>query len=110
MKISRDKNYALIVSTETTFSNFIEAFNKQKLGEVSEHKIIQLSENLNTTVKDLSIFLEIANTQRINGISFVIVCKGIDIDDIPDEINVVPTINEAEDVLEMEAIERDLGF
>ena len=42
--------------------------------------------------------------------SFVVICNGIDIDDVPDEINVVPTLQEAEDVLEMEAIERDLGF
>ena len=31
-------------------------------------------------------------------------------DKIPDELNVVPTLIEAEDLLEMEAIERDLGF
>lgn len=110
MKISRDKNYVLIVSTETTFDNFIETFNNEKLGEVSDHKIIQLSENLNITVNNLLVFLEITNNHRRSGMSFVIICKGIDIDLIPDEINVVPTITEAEDIIEMEAIERDLGF
>ena len=36
--------------------------------------------------------------------------KGIDIDAISEEINIVPTINEALDILQMDAIERDLGF
>ena len=34
----------------------------------------------------------------------------IDIDDFPDYFNIVPTLQEAEDVIEMEAIERELGF
>ena len=71
---------------------------------------MQLSENLNTTITNLLLFLKVADEHRNNGMSFVIICNGIDIDEIPDEINVVPTIIEAEDVLEMEAIERDLGF
>ena len=31
-------------------------------------------------------------------------------DDFPDNFNIVPTLQEAEDVIEMENIERDLGF
>jgi hypothetical protein len=42
--------------------------------------------------------------------SFVMVKPNIDIDDFPETLNIVPTLQEAEDVLEMEAIERDLGF
>ena len=34
----------------------------------------------------------------------------IDIDDFPESINIVPTLQEAKDIMEMEAIERDLGF
>ena len=33
-----------------------------------------------------------------------------DLDEMPDEIVVVPTLQEAFDVIEMEDIERDLGF
>ena len=56
------------------------------------------------------LLLELSTSHRENGTSFVIVCKDIDIDEIPDEINVVPTFTEALDILEMDAIERDLGF
>ena len=33
-----------------------------------------------------------------------------DLDQMPDEIVVVPTLHEAYDIIEMEDIERDLGF
>jgi len=42
--------------------------------------------------------------------SFVIVFNGINIDNIPEDIVVVPTLTEAKDIIEMENIERDLGF
>ncbi|HAT63224.1 MAG TPA: ribonuclease Z, partial [Flavobacteriaceae bacterium] len=41
---------------------------------------------------------------------FVIVNNAINPDDIPDEMIVVPTLQEAADIIEMEEIERDLGF
>jgi hypothetical protein len=39
-----------------------------------------------------------------------VVNSALDPDIIPDEIMVVPTLLEAQDVIEMEEIERDLGF
>ena len=110
MEISTPKNYTLFVSNENSFETFYTAFSKQNQQEKDNHKIVQLSENLNTTVTNLLLFLNIANAHKSNGTSFVVVCNGIDTDKIPDELNVVPTLIEAEDLLEMEAIERDLGF
>lgn len=110
MNISNVKDYTLITATENNFSDFLKAFNAEKLDESNSHKVVQLSENLNTTLQDLSLFLDIATNHKSNGISFVVICNNVDIDEVPDEINVVPTLIEAEDVLEMEAIERDLGF
>ena len=110
MEISKPKDYILIKSTENSFKEFYTPFISKDLHKVSNHKVVQLSENLNTTITNLLLFLKVADEHRNNGMSFVIICNGIDIDEIPDEINVVPTIIEAEDILEMEAIERDLGF
>ena len=110
MEISSPKEYTLIIADENSFNEFHTAFTKQNLDKVTNHKIVQLSDNLNTTVINLLLFLNVANEHKSNGTSFVVICNGIDIDEIPDEINVVPTLIEAEDLLEMEAIERDLGF
>jgi hypothetical protein len=42
--------------------------------------------------------------------SFIILNSNIDIDTISEELRVVPTLQEAEDMIQMEDIERDLGF
>lgn len=110
MEIAHEKNHILITATEKTFKEFHSTFVHQNLHEVSRHKIIQFSENIDITESDVSLFLSVANEHKQNGTSFVIVCNGIVIDEIPDEINVVPSLIEAIDLLEMEAIERDLGF
>ena len=75
-----------------------------------EHLILDFSGKINANLKELLLFLKLSNQHRKNGTSFVIIFEGVDIDKIPDEINVVPTFTEALDILEMDAIERDLGF
>jgi anti-anti-sigma regulatory factor len=42
--------------------------------------------------------------------SFVIVAKDIDFNKIAAKISIAPTIQEAHDMIELEEIERDLGF
>lgn len=55
-------------------------------------------------------FLELSNTHKVSKHSFVIVSDKIDLDVVPDKLVVVPTIQEAYDIIEMEDMERDLGF
>jgi len=55
-------------------------------------------------------FLDISKKHRKAKHSFVIVTDKVNLDDIPNEIIVVPTLHEAHDIIEMEEIERDLGF
>ena len=77
------KNYNIIIVLTT-------------LGKISLEEIVE--------------FLQISNTHRAAKHSFVVVTNKIDLDDIPDEIVVVPTTQEAYDIIEMEEMERDLGF
>ena len=55
-------------------------------------------------------FLELSTTHKAAKHSFVIVSDKIDLDIVPDKLVVVPTIQEAHDIIEMEDMERDLGF
>ena len=48
--------------------------------------------------------------QKDQNKTFVNVSEGINLDDIPEEMVVVPTLQEAQDIIEIENIERDLGF
>ncbi|MBI9040698.1 ribonuclease Z [Lutibacter sp.] len=110
MDIKKTDAYTLIKSTEDSVKEFVDCFKQNYLQLSEKHIIIDFSEKINTEIKDLLLFLKISSKHRTNGYSFVIICNGIEIDDIPDEINVVPTFTEALDILEMDAIERDLGF
>ena len=73
-------------------------------------RIVDLLKYDTLSLEQLLVFLKLSNLHRANKKSFVFVNTSIDYDLIPDEIIVVPTIQEAEDIISMEEIERDLGF
>jgi hypothetical protein len=60
--------------------------------------------------EDIVEFLQLSKTHRTAKHSFVIVSDKIDLSVVPDEIIVVPTLQEGYDIIEMEDMERDLGF
>jgi len=72
----------------------------------NDNIIIDFSNNFNIDLDEILLFSQLAMDHKNNNKSFVIVCNSLDID----EIIIVPTIEEAEDVIEIEEIERDLGI
>jgi bifunctional ADP-heptose synthase (sugar kinase/adenylyltransferase) len=104
MKVSEKNQYTLIKLQESSLIEF-----KKRFDEInSNHIIVILSEDFNMNEKNISFFLEVTKIQKTNNKSFVVVKNGIDIDKISELLNITPTLVEAEDILEMEAIERDL--
>lgn len=73
-----------------------------------DHLIVNLFSFSKLMAGDLLEFLQLAETHKKAKKSFVLVTDKVSYDDIPLEINVVPTLQEARDVIEMEEIERDL--
>ncbi len=69
--------------------------------------IIDLTE-LETSLEEIIPFKKIANSKTENDTSFVIINTTINIDKLSDEINIVPTLQEAIDVIEMDEIMRKL--
>jgi len=110
MIVTKKKAYTQIKSNQISVVQFFEEFNERFPEFKGEHIIIDFSDKINVEIKEILLFLKLSVQQIKNGTSFVLVCEGISIDDLPDELNVVPTFNEALDILEMDAIERDLGF
>lgn len=110
MILEKKESYTLITSDENSFSEFFSNFENKKTSLEKEHVFVQLSENLNSTEKDISLFLDVATSFKNSGTTFVLICKDVNIDVFPEDFNISPTLTEAEDILEMENIERDLGF
>jgi hypothetical protein len=110
MQLEKKENYTLISSDENSFKEFYTSFLEVEKEFKSEHIIIKISGTINRTNKDLLLFLNISTQKKKNGTSFVIVNLDVDADNFPETFNIVPTLQEAEDIIEMEAIERELGF
>lgn len=110
MKISKKDNYSLLKIEKETLTDFVNEVKNYSSKFNSEHLIVDFSEKINTNIEEISLFLNLSIDLRANSISFIVICEGVDIDEIPEEISVVPTLIEALDILEMDAIERDLGF
>ena len=110
MKIVKKDTYTLVSSEGKTFKKFLESFTNSQNDLIKNHLVLELSSFDTINSKDFSLFLELSNQMKKNGMSFVVVCSILNTDDFPEAFNIVPTLTEAEDILEMEAIERELGF
>lgn len=76
----------------------------------NDNVIVSLTSLNKIPLEHIVEFLHISKKHRKAKHSFVIVTDKVNLDDIPSEIIVVPTLQEAHDIIEMEEIERDLGF
>jgi len=90
------------------FASFLEGRIPKKYA--NQNIIIDLLPYTDLDLEGLLLFLPLSDTHRAAAHSMVIINASIDYDSIPDELMVVPTLQEAEDIVEMEEIERDLGF
>lgn len=107
-----DKNGNTIVITQEKVS-IVELVKKLAIiysRYENDNIIINLTTIAKMSTSDVIEFLQLSNRHRGANHSFVIVTNRIEIDDSPDELVIVPTLQEAYDIIEMEEIERDLGF
>jgi hypothetical protein len=72
--------------------------------------IIDISSYKNLSAKDVNVFLSFAKQLKKNKQSLVILIEDFDFNKASSQINIVPSLQEAYDIIEMEEIERDLGF
>lgn len=110
MQIERKEKYTLIHTKENSFDNFLKEISNILQNFENEDLILEISNFINFKEEDFSLLLDVKTKKNKNGTSFVIVNKNVSIDNLPESLNIAPTITEAEDILEIEAIERELGF
>jgi hypothetical protein len=111
MKISEHENFVVLEDDRNDvedFASFLEYIIPKKNEE--QNVVIDLLKYDNLSFERLLLFLNASNNHRANNQSFVIINAAISPDDLPDELSVVPTLQEAKDLIEMENIERELGF
>ncbi|MAU26673.1 MAG: ribonuclease Z [Muricauda sp.] len=94
------------ISLKTFLQNLRNAYPKLKHDNI----VVNLFSFDKLTADDILEFLELSNQHRAAKKSFVLVTDKVTYDEVPDEMCVVPTIQEAKDIIEMEEIERDLDL
>ena len=110
MIFDKEGNITMVLQENITLSEFITNFNRAYPKIKNDHIIVNLFSFSKLGTGDILEFLHLSNTHRAANKSFVLVTDRVTYDDVPDEICVVPTVQEAKDIIEMEEIERDLGI
>lgn len=110
MIYDKEGNTTIVYQEKPTLPIFIKNLKEGYDKVAHDHLIVNLFTFKNLSTNDVLEFLELSNAHRKRGKSFVLVSDKLNFEDLPDEIIVVPTVQEARDIIEMEEIERDLGI
>jgi low affinity Fe/Cu permease len=110
MKIEHKDNYIILRDEKDDVVDFANYLFNTKDRFKDHNVVIDIEKYGELKLDELLKFLELSFAHREGKKSLVLVNDTINIDLVPDEIVVVPTFQEAEDIIGLEEIERDLGF
>lgn len=110
MLFDKDGNITIITQEKASVIELVRKIDILYERFKNDNIIVNLTTLNKISLEQIVEFLQISNRHRRAKHSFIIVTDKANLDDTPDEIVVVPTLQEAYDIIEMEEIERDLGF
>lgn len=110
MKIETRENTTLINQIDNDLELVINHINDNYNSFREYNIIVDLKGKDVVTVTDINLFIDISDNHKKTCKKSFIVVADVDYNEVSDAITVVPTILEAHDIIEMEDIERDLGF
>ncbi|WOD43046.1 ribonuclease Z [Hwangdonia lutea] len=110
MILDQHENTAIITQEKATIVELVKKIQALYPKFKTHNIIVCLTTLSKISLSEIVEFLQLSNTHRASKLSFVIVSDKVELDEMPDEIVVVPTIQEAYDIIQMEDMERDLGF
>jgi hypothetical protein len=110
MKVEQKGHTTTIRNTQGSTADFYQKLIHEYGSYKSQNLIIDLSHDKALTMNDIKLFSEMFKLHKKAKKSLVIVTDSINLNDVPSKLIVVPTKLEAHDIIEMEEIERDLGF
>jgi len=110
MKVDQKGHTITIKDTQDDFTSFLMKVTHQYKTYEKHNIIIDLLHDKDLTVNDVKLFLPLSKQHKKAKKSFIVVVSDLDYNAVPDKLTVVPSLLEAHDIIEMEEIERDLGF
>ncbi len=110
MRVEEKGNTIHLKDTTEKVADFLTKIEHEYNSFAQQHIIIDLLHINDVSVKDIEGFKKISKKHKKAKKSFIIVAQNINHNEVSDDLQVVPTILEAHDIIEIEDIERDLGF
>ena len=109
MKVEEKGRTVIIKDTQGDLASFLLKLD-HGVNFSNRNLIIDLSSYKSLVAKDILLFTDFYKKHKKEKKSFVIVASEFDFNANTKTIVVVPSVLEAHDIIEMEEIERDLGF
>ena len=113
MKVVKKGYFTYVKPKSSDFkknSDLYDEFNKNYPNFKKDNIILDFSEIAGINIDQILLFSSLIKKHKKEGRSFVVVYKLKENEDLMETIFIVPTLREAEDVVELEEIERDLGI
>ena len=110
MKVNQKENTVCIKDTQGDLVSFLMKVTHEYKTFEKHNIIIDIRLYNNLSVAAINSFMPLSKIHKKARKSFVVVTSEIDFNAISDKLAVVRSLQEAHDIIEMEEIERDLGF
>lgn len=110
MKIDKRDNTTIVKQTKNELAIFLDNLENSFHEFEGANLIVDVTASKDITLNDFDQFKELSKVQKKQKKSLVVVAEGVDFHNVPEFLTVVPSLLEAHDIIEMEEIERDLGF
>ena len=110
MKVEQKGHTTIIRDTLGQTAEFLMKVTHEHNTYKNSNLILDLTHDKNLSLEDVKSFAELIKLHKKQKKSIVLVADGVNFNAVPKNIILVPTLLEAHDIIEMEEIERDLGF
>jgi predicted helicase len=110
MKITHKDNYSILTPEKEDIAEFVKYLTENHSDFEKDNVVIDIIKYDALSQQELLLFLEVSKMHRSQKKSFVIVNDSINLEGIPEELILAPTLLEAGDIIGMEELERELGF
>jgi len=108
MILDREGNIAIVLQENISLNVFIDNYKEIYPKIMNDHIILNLFSFSKLDAGDVLEFMELSDAHRKSKRSFVLVTDKVSYEEVHDRICVVPTIQEAKDIIAMVEIEREL--
>jgi hypothetical protein len=110
MKVEQKGHTTVIKDTVGQTADFLMKVTHEHNTYKNSNLILDLTHDKSLSLEDVKSFADLIKLHKKQKKSIVLVADSVNFNAVPKSIILVPTILEAHDIIEMEEIERDLGF